>query len=639
MRPLHAPDVRATQCSRFGPRVCAALAAVTVSSQGEPAQGGVRLALDGKAQCSIVLPADALELESLAARELADHLEMVSGQRPQVVDAPGPGTNVFVGRTPAIEPLVADVNFDELGTDGIVMRTVGKNLVLTGGRPRGVLFAVYSFLQDVVGVRWWAPDATHIPGKPTLIVPDLNVVYRPPFDLRHFRTTPLDHETFALRLRHNGWLMNYDTAEHTIDRFLPPQEHFVEHPDWYMYTPEGEDGSGRYSYADGLEKVRASRPESWVRIAEEHRRLPQQICPSSPGGLEATTQAVLRKLEKEYPGWEYPPKVVWVSQNDGSHECRCDACRATKQEQGASSAVWIRFVNAIARRVEQDYPDVLIGTMAFAHTEQPPRTLRARDNVLVYSIAVCCDRKLPVTEMENGRWVARWCRLARHVHIWEHETNFRNHLQPHPNHFVLPQNLGFFAEQGAVGMMIQGSFGNGGDFQRLRAWVTCQLMWNPYQDTRALMQEFLDGYYGAAAPHLMRWLLVQQQAVRRRRDIFLGAYDLTTSAWLTLEDLNEGTRLFDRALEAVAGDETLTFRVRRAKLSIDVVWLERYTELRAAEAEGGVPFLGPEDPHAALEAIARDEFKVGAYRYGKGGDFCEYVQKLRRIVASHAGSQ
>ena len=637
MRNLHSSGIRAAQCSRFVPRVCAALAAVIVSSQGELAQGEVRLALDGKAQCSIVLPADALQLESLAARELADHLGKVTGQRPQVVDAPGPGANVLVGRSPAIERLVPDVNFDQLGTDGIVMRAVGRSLVLTGGRPRGVLFAVYSFLQDVVGVRWWAPDATHITGKRTLIVSDLNVIYRPPFDLRHFMTGPMYDKAFALRLRHNGWLMSFSTGDHTMSKLLPPKEHFLDHPDWYMYTPEGKDGSGRYSYKDGLRHVRENRPESWHRIAKAQRRLPWQACTSSPGALEATTRAVLGKLDKEYAGWKYPPKVVWVSQNDGRHECRCDACLTMLRREGASSAAWVQFVNVIAERVEQDYPDVLVATMAFAHTEKPPKSLRARNNVLVYSIPTSSNRKLPLTEVANGQWVARWCDLARHVYIWEHETNFRNWVQPHPNHFVLPQNLGFFAEQGVTGMLIQGGHGDASDFQRMRAYVGCQLMWNPHQDTRALMQEFLDGYYGGAAPHLMRWLLVQHQAVRLRRDIFLGAYDTSTSKWLTLEVLNEGTRLFDRALEAVAGDETLTFRVRRAKLGIDIVWLERYDELQAAAAQRGEPFLGPADPMAALERVASEANNVQSYR--EWADFPEYVQKLRKILASHAGSQ
>ena len=98
MRHLRTSGIRAAQCRRFSPRVCAALAAVIVLTQGEPARGGVTLALDGKTQCSIILPADAPKLESLAAGELADHLEKVSGQRPQIIDAAGPGVNVFVGR-------------------------------------------------------------------------------------------------------------------------------------------------------------------------------------------------------------------------------------------------------------------------------------------------------------------------------------------------------------------------------------------------------------------------------------------------------------------------------------------------------------------------------------------------------------
>lgn len=629
----------ATWFSRFGVRIYATLAVVIFLSQGELASGGVRLALDGKAECSIVQPAGALELEALAVKELADHLEKVIGQRPPIVDAPGEGVNILVGRSPEIERLVHDVNFDELGTEGIVMRTVGKNLVLTGGRPRGVLFAVYTFLQDVVGVRWWAPDVTHIPSKPTLIVSDLKVVDQPAFEMRHFHTGPLLDKTFALRMRHNGWLMNFEPGDHTIGKLLPAEKYFVEHPDWYMYSPPGDPGSGEYNYENGLKYVKESRPESWYRIAEAQRRLPWQICPSSSGVLDATTKAVRELLAAKYEKWQYPPKVVWVSQIDGRWECKCDACLAIKQEQGTPSAVWVRFVNAIAKRIEKDYPDVLIATMAFAHTEKPPANLRARDNVLIYSIPVSSNRKVPLTDIVHGQYVAKWCDIAKHVYIWEHETNFRNWVQPHPNHFVGPANLRFFDDHGIKGMMIQGGRGNASDFQRMRAYVTCQLMWNPRQDEKAMMNEFLRGYYGEAGPYLMKWLLVQHHAVHRDKGIFLTAYSTSTKNWLTLEDLNAGTRLFDQALQAVAGDETLEYRVRRAKLSIDIVWLERYDELRAAAAERGQPFLGPSDPMAEFERIASNEFDVQLHRESKSADFSEYVEKLRKLLASHAGAQ
>ena len=35
-----------------------------------------------------------------------------------------------------------------------MIRTVGDNLILTGGRPRGTLYAVYEFLERPVGCHW-----------------------------------------------------------------------------------------------------------------------------------------------------------------------------------------------------------------------------------------------------------------------------------------------------------------------------------------------------------------------------------------------------------------------------------------------------------------------------------------------------
>ena len=600
---------------------------LTMSSQDTFAE--VALARDGVATCTIVLPDDSIDFEKLAAREMADHLEQVTGARPAIASAPGTGTNVYVGRSALIEQLLGDVDFDALGTDGIVMRTVEDDLVLSGGRPGGVLFAVYTFLQDVVGVRWWATDATHLPQKPTLIVSDLNVVYRPPFDLRHFRTGGLADKAFTLRLRHNGNVVGWDTGQHTIHKLVPAEEHFEAHPDWFMYRADDGLGSDRYSFENGLKYIKETRPESWLPIAQTKRRLPWQICASSVGTRQAATKAVLEQLAVEYEQLQYPPKVIWVSQTDGRWECLCDQCAATKKREGSASAAWIEFVNHVAERVEQDYPDVLIATMAFAHTEKPTKHIRPRDNVLVYSIPVGHNRKLAIDQSGSAEDVIGWCAISKQVYIWEHDTNFRNWVGPHPNHFVLSRSLRFYANQGVKGMMIQGGYGNASEFQRLRAYLICQLMWNPNQDARPLMQEFLIGYYGDAGPFLMKWIDRQHQAIHRDPKIHLGSYDTSTDHWLTLEDLSAGTRLFGQALEAVDGDKTLEHRVRRARLSIDIVWLERYDELRAAADEVGVPFLGPADPHAALEELARNEFEVGTYE--EWADFGDYIKKLQEL--------
>jgi hypothetical protein len=601
---------------------------LSLLSQVALAKAEVVLAADGKAVCSIVLPADALELEQLAARELADHLEKIVGDRPRLVDEPGTGANIYVGRSPAIDRLVADVDFDALGTDGIVMRTVGGDLVLTGGRPRGVLYSVYTFLQDVLGVRWWASDAIHIPSKPALAVGELNVIYRPPFDLRFFSTGPLrEDSTWAGRLRHNGFIMGFEVCDHTILKLLPPEEYFLAHPDWYIYTPEDDKNTGDYGYAETIALMARSKlPQPWIDLAVKTRRQPYDVCQSSPGALDAVTAALRRQLEEKYPTWQYPPKIVLVTQNNGAWECKCDACLATTRREGSPSGTWIAFVNTIARRIEKDYPDVLIGVMAFVHTEKPPAHVRPHKNVVVYSIPVSSNRKLPLTEVPQGQWVARWCEIAQHVYIWEHEPNWRNRVQPHPNHFILPQNLRFWSEHGVKAVMVEASGGKANEFIRMRAYVACQLMWDPSQDGRELIIEYLRGYYGDAGPFLLEWIDAQYRAVHREKDFFLNPWVGSTVGWLMLEDLNIGTRLFEKALQAVQGDETLEHRVGLAKLSVDIVWIERHKQLRAAAAEGDRPFLGPDDPLAALDQIDR-EFGVGAAREFK---------KVRELLTTDA---
>ena len=49
--------------------------------------------------------------------------------------------------------LAADIKWNTLGTDDIVIRTVGDDLILSDGKPRGFVYAIYTFLHDTVGCR------------------------------------------------------------------------------------------------------------------------------------------------------------------------------------------------------------------------------------------------------------------------------------------------------------------------------------------------------------------------------------------------------------------------------------------------------------------------------------------------------
>jgi hypothetical protein len=153
------------------------------------------------------------------------------------------------------------------------------------------------------------------------------------------------------------------------------------------------------------------------------------------------------------------------------------------------------------------------------------------------------------------------------------------------------------------------------------------LLWNPDADEKQLVNEFLTGYYGAAAPYLWEYLSLMSSAVRRS-GTYLGYYSgntQDTTKWLTLDDLSRATRLFGDAMSAVRNDPVLCERVRRERLPVDVVWLQRYDELKRQAVREGRKFLGPQNPTVACEEFLRVSEKYGA----RGGLFEKLVKELR----------
>ncbi len=117
--------------------------------------GGLPIAKDGKPAIAIILASDPIAAEPMAVQELADYLERSTGAKFAVVeekDARKQGAAIHVGVT----WLAREHGLDPAtwGPERWAVQRVGDNLILVGGRPRGTLYAVYHFLEEVVGVRW-----------------------------------------------------------------------------------------------------------------------------------------------------------------------------------------------------------------------------------------------------------------------------------------------------------------------------------------------------------------------------------------------------------------------------------------------------------------------------------------------------
>ena len=121
-----------------------------------------KLVENGRSDYAIVLPQSAILPEETAAKELQSMLKRISGaELPIVRDETYAGKAILLGRSDRTAQLLG-VDFRELRPDEILLKQCGDDLVLSGDRPRGTLYAVYEFLEEL-GVRRWTFRDEEIP--------------------------------------------------------------------------------------------------------------------------------------------------------------------------------------------------------------------------------------------------------------------------------------------------------------------------------------------------------------------------------------------------------------------------------------------------------------------------------------------
>ena len=141
-----------------------------------------------------------------------------------------------------------------------------------------------------------------------------------------------------------------------------------------------------------------------------------------------------------------------------------------------------------------------------------------------------------------------------------------------------------------------------GELNPLRQYVLAKLLWNPDREFDTLVNEFLTGYFGMAAPAVRAWYDLLHAGVTE--DVHVHIYDGPRQPYLSEEFLEKSEPIFDRA-ELMADDETILARVKKLRFSI------RYVRLALTPA--GTPGRAEEVEKFIEEVRASG---IGSYREG-----------------------
>ncbi|NLF18421.1 MAG: DUF4838 domain-containing protein [Lentisphaerae bacterium] len=572
------------------------LLALVVAGVWAPWASGLTLGAGGQPRLAIRTAAAASLPEQTAAAELRDYLGRVIGVAPALeAEAPGQaGPAIYVG--PTAFAAAHGLDGAGMGAEEWAIKTVEGSLILAGGRPRGVLYAVYRFLEDEVGVHWWTPWEETVPRSPDLAVGDLDRRGRPVLAYRDiYMLYGRDVGRFAARNRLNRegdariearWGGGRDYGPpyhvHTFYLYLPPAQYFKTNPEFF-------------SLVDGR------------RQAERH-----QLCLSNPALRDLFAQKLRETIEaaeaKAREAGGPPPAVYSLSQNDWNGQCQCEACQAIVEREGSEAGLMLDFVNDMASRVTPDHPDIHLDTLAYMYTQEPPRQIKAHDRVIVRLCDTHSNATFPITHPANRAFhdfLLSWGAVAKNLRIWDYAVTYAPPLGlPYPSEDTYGEDYRFYAEHNVEGVFTELEYPILADVRDLKVWVMIKQLEDPSRPYAEVAEVFAKGFYGAGGPHVLSARRLLRESQDRRQSTIAMSPGPAAFAFLDLDTVRGSQEAFDRADAAVGDDEVLRRRLRHARLSLDRATYLRQRDLRrewAARGQDAAAF--PLDVNAAAARV------------------------------------
>ena len=350
------------------------------------AGGKVFLVDRGAAVAEIVLPEKPIPAEAFAAKELSDHVKLISGAPLAVVKVPSGSARTLVrlGRAAKLDVsgyrrnwakiAVAEGAVDIAGADG-------TGPLPQNGTPCGTLLGVYEFIERELGVRWLWPG-------------ELGTFFRPSKDVSAKIGTREIHPLSFAEWRQcgdvntPGWSNRRNASKYYAEEQLWLRRHkFVvadglaqghgftghwdkygkEHPEWFNMLPDG-----------------TRRPDP---LEGGGRQDLVTLCTSSPG----TVQMII-------DGWKAKNTDLPINanENDARGKCCCPNCLAAdgnpdpegtlkraKAAFDAKNPKWPKELGELAVRYAKFYrnvldagrkvrPDCRVIAQVYANYSEPP---------------------------------------------------------------------------------------------------------------------------------------------------------------------------------------------------------------------------------------------------------------------------
>lgn len=506
----------------------------------------------GQPRALIIVPTQASPVSHDAARVLRAHLQQISGAEltiqteDRITGAPTsekPWILVGEGKLAAKVGLTSK----GLGAGGILLAAKGHVLALFGldartpSDPHGTRYAVTTFLEDKLGVRYLWPGELGkvVPRQETITVADFEHRFTPKLAQRRIRSMGY-HDRLQVGLDNLG----FSKADYERLR-ADAQRTKAEAPDWFGWHRLGGtlNMHGGHAFGHLWAKYGKEHPE-WFALQHDGTRDQSKspdrarLCVSNPELIAAIAREKIDELNKN-------PNLLGVSiaPNDGGRAsfCCCPKCEALDSPKGRKVLLWdfskgtrrdfehvsltdrmVYFWNAIAEQVARVHPDKLLVVDAYSVYAAPPVQRKLHPN-LVVRFAPLAYGDEDYRQESLREWDA-WSQAAKRIY-------FRPNLMLAGRRDGMPllyvhkfaKDFRYLAEHGMMGTDFDSCCHNWAT-QGLNYYVVARLHWNPEQDVDALLDDYCQAGFGPAAKSVRRYFagleaLMDEAAVKKEKPV------------------------------------------------------------------------------------------------------------------------
>ena len=493
------------------------ITALCLSGLNLPA--ALQLAQDRKTNYAIVYT----DKEKEASEELKYHLDRITGADfpliPETKASKLSRPAFYVGNTGKAKRVLR-IKPEKLGPEEWYVKTVGPDVIITGGKTRGTLYGVYELLEKKFGCRWLAYDTNIIPPQTKLVLEETELRGTPSFtdrdiadDLFFCKTRGKEvyqkNLTFHKRVRaslESIWpkkTRQYYSC-HNIYYFVEPSKYYKTHPEYFDMNAAGKRVHGT--------------------VGANHLQ-GNNICYSNPAVVEITWKKLeeyIAKDRKKLPPDQWPTVYNITHMDRTSWFCQCPECRKIAKREGGDCGLLLYFYNQIAERLEKKYPELFLDTFMFG---DPPKTIRPKKNIRmrwIYQFSYS-DCYRPITHplnLEQKKKFDAWVRTGAKVSVYEYWNlgSYFNPLRVETCIDRIGPNLKYFHQNGARIYFCE--FQSDKDrqfiqnFAFLQVYLGYQLLKDVRQDPEQIIQDFMNGFYGPAAKPMSEFLEMLRKGIR-----------------------------------------------------------------------------------------------------------------------------